>query len=81
MWSEAESVSDMNPYSDEAQAKLAELAAKQQRGEKIGWADLAGICEPNPNLPYCPSEDIDSGARCDLPNHHDGSHSARIEWS
>ena len=70
----------MEELSQEALARQAALEAKEARGEKVGWSDLLGILEPNPDLPACPSEDIDSGAACELPHHHDGPHTARIEW-
>ena len=71
---------DIPPYSPEAEQRLAALEAKKARGEQIGWADLAGILEPNPDLPDCPSIDGDSGVGCDLPNHHDGDHHAVVTW-
>jgi hypothetical protein len=67
-------------FSERALAKQAEIAAKKARGEKIAWSDMLGILEPNPDLPDCPSEDIDSGAECRLPHHHDGPHRAEITW-
>jgi hypothetical protein len=59
---------------------LAALKAKEARGEKIGWADLMGIAEPNPDLPDCQSCDIRSDAQCSLPNHHEGPHRAEVTW-
>lgn len=73
-------VSDVEPFSERARAKQAELAEKESRGEKMKWVDMLGILEPNPDLPDCPSEEIDSGATCELPHHHEGPHAARIEW-
>jgi hypothetical protein len=42
-------------YSDAANAKMAALEAKEARGEEITFLDLAGILEPNPDLPDCQS--------------------------
>ena len=70
----------MNPYSDEANARLAALTAKKKRGEKVGWSDLLGIFEPNPNLPDCQSWEGRDGPQCQLPNHHEGPHRATLEW-
>lgn len=73
-------MSDPKPYSDAADERMAALQAKQARGERIGFADLAGLLEPNPELPDCQSWDIDSGVQCGLPNHHDGDHRAEVTW-
>ena len=59
---------------------MAAIEAKDARGEKVGFADLVGILEPNPDLPDCQSFDIDSGEQCALPNHHEGSHRAEVTW-
>ncbi len=69
------------PYSDEADERSAQIVEKEDRGEKVGWADLAGICARNPRLPDCGSYyDRDSDVKCDLPNHHDGPHRVTLEW-
>lgn len=68
------------PYSEAARERMARLDAKRARGERIGFADLAGILEPNPALPDCQSFDVDSGAQCSLPNHHEGGHRAEVTW-
>jgi len=73
-------VANMERFSEAALAKQAALDAKEARGEKLTWSDMVGIFEPNPDLPDCPSEDIDSGAMCALPHHHEGPHRASIEW-
>lgn len=70
----------MEQYSEAARAKMAALEAKEARGEKVGFADLAGIFEPNPDLPDCQSWDIDSDVQCSLPNHHEGRHRAEVTW-
>ena len=70
----------MERYSEAARAKQAALEAKEARGEKVGWSDLMGICEPNPALPDCQSWDINSNVQCSLPNHHKGRHRAEVTW-
>ena len=73
-------MSEPQPFSDRAGERMAALKAKEERGEPIGFADLAGILEPNPDLPDCQSWDIDSGVQCYLPNHHEGRHRAEVAW-
>ena len=70
----------MEQYSEAALAKQAALEAKEARGEKTTWSDMLGIIEPNPNLPDCQSWDGHSDVQCSLPNHHEGSHRATVEW-
>lgn len=67
-------------FSEAANERAAALEAKRARGERIGFVDLAGILEPNPDLPDCQSFDIDSGAQCSQANHHDGPHRAEVTW-
>lgn len=71
---------EIPPFSKRAYEKQAALDAKLARGEVPGWTDLAGLWEPNPDLPDCQSHDIDSGAQCSLPNHHNGPHRAEVTW-
>jgi hypothetical protein len=73
-------MSNLEPFSDAARERMAALEAKKACGERIGFADLAGILEPNPELPECQSWDIDSGVQCNQPNHHDGPHRAEVTW-
>lgn len=68
------------PYSDKAEARFAEILAKQQRGEPIKWMDLRGICEPHPDRTDCPSWESTDGPQCQLPRGHEGSHRAEVEW-
>jgi hypothetical protein len=68
------------PFSEQAQARQAALDGKRKRGEPIGFLDLAGALEPNPDLPDCQSWDIDSAVQCSLPNHHEGAHRAEVTW-
>ena len=70
----------VEPYSERAREKMAALEAKEARGEKISIADLAGIMEPNPDLPDCQSRDFGTGVQCSLPNHHEGEHRAEVTW-
>lgn len=70
----------MEPFSEAAREKLQALKDKEARGEKVGWVDLMGICEPNPDLPECPREHHRTGLECSLPNHHDGPHRAEVTW-
>lgn len=70
----------MKQYSDAADARQALVDAKKDRGEKILWVDLVGLCEPNPDLPDCQSFDDGYENQCQLPNHHEGPHRHVIEW-
>lgn len=71
---------EMPRFSKAALEKQALLDAKMARGETVTWTDAFGLMEPNPDLPDCPDQDIDSGAKCDKPHHHEGKHHAEIEW-
>lgn len=67
-------------FSEAAEARMAAMEAKRARGERVGFADLAGVLEPHPDLPDCQSFDTGSGLQCSLDNHHDGSHCAEVTW-
>lgn len=73
-------MSEMPQFSPAAEERMTALEAKRARGERIGFADLAGVLESNPDLPDCQSFDIDSAVQCSMPNHHDGPHRAEVTW-
>lgn len=68
----------MKPYSDAADARQAAVDAKIARGEPLLWSDLAGILEPNPDLPDCQAWNGDH--QCQKPNNHDGRHEHVMTW-
>lgn len=68
-------------FSEQSTERVRAAMAKDARGETIGYQDLLGILEPNPDLPNCQSWNTDSQVPCSLPNHHEGLHRAEVTWS
>ena len=69
-----EYVDDPN-LSTRANAKWREITESDR---PLTFSDLAGLMEPNPDLPDCQSWSDD--VKCQRPNHHAGHHEAVLTW-